>query len=185
MPARKLNLLNKRSLNKSDIAARVDAELSATPKTLLTLKPPEELKGHKKAVAVWKWVIGLYSEVDGTIATAFDEPTLIDVCMLKEEIPELVVLRYTQKKDYEARQVALNKIKSTPENEKFLVEMWKITNGSYQNFKSTCARLDAKRKLLHLLGQSLYLTPRSRAGVSPPQKDAAPEEDLMEALLNS
>ena len=33
------------------------------------------------------------------------------------------------------------------------------------------ARLDGKRKLIHLLAQSLYLTPRSRAGVVPPQKE--------------
>jgi hypothetical protein len=184
MPARKLNLLNKRSLTKDNIAARIEAESSTTPRTLLTLKPPQELKGHKKAESVWKWAIGLYSEIDGTIATAFDEPTLIDVCMLKEEIPELVILRATQLKDYEARLRAINKIKAIPENEKILEGMWKVVNGSYQNFKSTCARLDSKRKLLHLLGQSLYLTPRSRAGVPVPEKPKAEEKSAMDNLLD-
>jgi phage terminase small subunit len=46
------------------------------------------------------------------------------------------------------------------------------------------ARLDGKRKLLHTLSQSLYLTPRSRAGVAPEQKEPEHDDDPMDKLLN-
>lgn len=45
------------------------------------------------------------------------------------------------------------------------------------------ARADQKRKALHQWRQSLYLTPRSRAGVSPSKKPEEEEIDPMEQLL--
>lgn len=45
------------------------------------------------------------------------------------------------------------------------------------------ARADQKRKTLHQWRQSLYLTPRSRAGVAPPKKAEEQPLDPMDALL--
>jgi hypothetical protein len=47
------------------------------------------------------------------------------------------------------------------------------------------ARLDGKRKLLHSIAQSLYLTPRSRAGVAPPEKEPEKPKSEMDELLDN
>ena len=47
------------------------------------------------------------------------------------------------------------------------------------------SRADRKRDLLLKLRQSLYLTPRSRAGVAPKDKKEEPPEDPFETLLNA
>jgi hypothetical protein len=44
-------------------------------------------------------------------------------------------------------------------------------NALLQRFQGMDARLDGKRKLIYALAQSLYLTPRSRAGVAPTEKE--------------
>jgi phage terminase small subunit len=46
-------------------------------------------------------------------------------------------------------------------------------------------RVDRKRDLLHKLRQSLYLTPRARAGVAPGQKEEPEPLDPMDELLGS
>ena len=45
------------------------------------------------------------------------------------------------------------------------------------------ARLDGKRKLEHTLAQSLYLTPRARAGVAPADRKPPEPANEMAALL--
>jgi hypothetical protein len=45
------------------------------------------------------------------------------------------------------------------------------------------ARVDRKRATLHTWAQSLYLTPRARAGAAPPMKPAPVAKDEMEKIL--
>lgn len=183
MPAKKPPSLVVRDETKADRQARADAESSMTPQTELSRKPPATLHGHKTATATWKRVVSLYYEVEGQIVTAFDEDILVKYCLLEEELLDLAKRRKELLDAFDHAKAAAKRIKPSPDNLKEYVAMWKTVNGLSARAQGLDARLDGKRKLLHTLSQSLYLTPRSRAGVAPPTK--APEEtpDPMEDLL--
>jgi hypothetical protein len=57
-------------------------------------------------------------------------------------------------------------------------------NALLQRYQGMDARLDGKRKLVFTLAQAMYLTPRSRAGVAPKQKEEEQPKNEMEELLN-
>jgi phage terminase small subunit len=183
MPARKPSTLNKRHDTKADKVQRAAAETAMTPKTELPLKPPVVLNGHKAASATWKRVVGLYNELEGKIATSLDADLVAKYCLLEEEVLELAKMRMDVKKDWETQAKAAKRIKPNPENLKEWVAMWNIVNGLFQRFQGMDARLDGKRKLLLAISMSLYLTPRSRAGVEPPTKEDPTPKSEMEGLL--
>lgn len=56
-------------------------------------------------------------------------------------------------------------------------------NALLQRFQGMDARMDGKRKLVFALAQSLYLTPRSRAGVAPTEKEPEEPKSEMEKML--
>lgn len=154
-----------------------------TPATQLTLRAPERLRGHATAQATWKRIVGLYLEVDGTIATAFDADLLVKYCLLEEEVIELEEMRKALRDDWETNQKAARKIKPNAETRKDWLAMWNVVNAMHQRFQGMDARLDGKRKLLLALAQNLYLTPRSRAGVTPPTKDPEDAPSEMDDVL--
>jgi phage terminase small subunit len=183
MPASKPASLVIRNDLKADREQRAASESAMTPRTQLKLAAPTRLKGHAQATATWKRIVGLYSEIDGVIATSFDEDLLIKYCLLEEEVLELAKMRKTMRDDWESNQKTAKKIKPNSETLKIWVQMWDVVNGMYQRFQGMDARLDGKRKLLHTLSQSLYLTPRSRAGVAPPEKEPEKPKSKMDELL--
>lgn len=174
MPAKKPNTLSARHSTKAEKAARTDAEAAMMPRTELTADLPRQLTGRDNiyAAQVWTRIVTLYAEVDGKIATAFDSDLLVKYCLLEQEVRELAEMRKMVKADWEAQKKVVAKIKPNDKTLKEYVKLWEIVNGLFQRFQGMDARLDGKRKLLHSLSQSLYLTPRSRAGVEPKRKDA-------------
>ena len=157
------------------------------PKTEISAAVPVRLRGkaHAQAASTWKRIIGLYLEIDGNIVTAFDHDLLIKYCLLEEEVVELEEMRKTIKTDWETNSKQAKKIKPNTDTLKDWVQMWTVVNGLFQRFQGMDARLDGKRKLLHTLSQSLYLTPRSRAGVAPAEKETDDLKDDMESLLDA
>lgn len=127
--------------------------------------------------------MGLYMEIEGKIATSFDEDLLVKYCLLEEEALELADMRKTIKKEWEDQLKAAKRFKPNSKEIKEYVKMWEIVNALFQRFQGMDARLDGKRKLLHALSQSLYLTPRSRAGVEPPMKEPEKPKSDMDELL--
>jgi len=184
MPAKKPGALKSRHDTKADLDASAQAEAAMTPTTQLTLQPPALLRGHKHATATWKELIGLYQETDGQIVTAFDSWLLAKYCLLEEEAIELDALRRSVLDDYEAVSMQLSKIKPKADNFKEygnLLEQKVALLTRYQGFD---ARLDGKRKFLVDMAQQLYLTPRSRAGVAPKEKEKPKPKNGMGALLD-
>lgn len=184
MPARKPSSLIQRNDVKADIEARSEAESAMTPKTELTVDLPAllRIKENKIAAQTWARIVGLYNETAGKIATAFDMDLLIKYCLLEQEVLELGEMRATIKKDWEDNQKAAKKMKPTAKNIKEWVHMWEVVNSLFQRFQGLDARLDGKRKLLLSLSQSLYLTPRSRAGVAPKQREHEEKDNFGEAF---
>ncbi len=183
MPAKKPQSLKNRHDAKDDIEARTESEKALTPTTPLTVDPPAALKGHKVASAEWTKLIQLYQELDATVVTKLDERMLITYCKLIEE--ELNLEKKVADLD-EAQQNMLAKAEKVQQNEKNFktwVNMWGQVNGLTANFKGMDARLDGKRKHRLSLEQSLYLTPRSRAGVEPEKKKPEKPDDPMEKIL--
>jgi hypothetical protein len=177
MPAKKPLSLIVRHDTKEQISKRADQEAAMTPIELLSAEVPPVLRGerYKYAAEVWKRCVNLYSELKGVIATPLDENLLIKYCKAEQQFIEMEKFRLEKINDWEAARTKAKKIKLTG-NEKQIKEwrvMWKLVNDMEKGVALLDARLDAKGKYIHAMQQSLYLTPRSRAGVSPTKK--APE----------
>ncbi len=184
MPARKPAALHKRHSTKREKSARAASESASAPKTQLTTRPPDRLKGHRAAIEVWKRLIGLYAETQGTMITAFDEDVLVKYCLAEEDLQELFLLRAQIKKLWTAHTRLLKTLKPTAKNLKEYFGALMQANALLQRYQGMDARMDGKRKLVFSLAQSLYLTPRARAGVAPAPKAKEEPEDEMDQLLD-
>jgi phage terminase small subunit len=184
MPRPKPQFLIKRHNTKSDKSGRKDAEDALIPLTSLPLSPPPSLKGFKISEQTWRRVVGLYAEIDGKIATSFDFDILVKYCLMEHEVIELAKMRDDIKHDWDKQRKSAAHIKPHTNNLKDWVKMWEIVNALYARYQGMDARLDGKRKLLLALAQSLYLTPRSRAGVEPPLKEPDKPRSEMDQLLD-
>lgn len=154
------------------------------PKTLLTIKPPSALNGHRIAKSIWERLVGLYFETEGTIVTAFDADILVKYCLAEEELIELLKLRNEIKKLWDHHLKILGKMKPKADELKPYFEALAQANALLQRFQGMDARMDGKRKMIVTIAQSLYLTPRSRAGVAPTEKEPEQPKDPMDSLLS-
>lgn len=182
MPRTKPQSLIERHDTKADRSARADAESAMTPKTELTRKPPAKLTGHKIAIATWKRTVGLYGEIEGQIATSFDEDLLVKYCLVEDECDWLSRIRSKIEKQYVSADTKLAKMK--PDDLESYYKALSQVNALLTRLQGFDARLDGKRKLGLAYSQSLYLTPRSRAGVAPPTKETEAPLSAMEKTLN-
>ena len=184
MPAKKPRALNTRKETKAQRNARIASEAARTPQTQLSKAPPAELKGHRVARGVWTRLIGLYFETEGVLITAFDADLLTKYCMAEEELAELYKLRGEVKDLYVAHSKLLARIRPKPDQLKDYFGALSQANALLQRFQGLDARMDGKRKMVFTLAQSMYLTPRSRAGVAPQSKPPEEEKDELETLLD-
>lgn len=183
MAAKKDSSLHKRHDAKSDRESRAAAEEALKPTTKLSVKPPAELSGHARASKIWKRIMSLYGETKGEIITAFDENLLVRYCLSLEEIGEIYGLRKVVLKLWDQHAKWLEKLKPKNENLKDYFKALEQVNALLQRFQGMDARLDNKRKMILAMEQSLYLTPRSRAGVVPEEKEGGkPKSDMDKAL---
>jgi hypothetical protein len=156
MPAIKpLILHSETDRHKTRKEARSAAEDALTLQQELSIHPPKELKDYPVAQECWRFHVRLYKKLAGKIATPFDQHILIEYCLGWAYLAELRILR----------KLALEKKK-------------------FELYVSIDQRMDRKGSRLDTLRQQLYLTPRSRAGVTPTEKDMELENDPMEKLLN-
>jgi hypothetical protein len=183
MPAKKPRSLNTRAETKEAKAARAAGESAAEPITKLVLTPPSALKNHIHAGKVWRRLIGLYNETEGTIVTAFDSDLLIKYCLAEEELLELQQIRALIKKTCATHLDLLKKFKPNKEDLRDYFNALAQANALLQRFQGMDARMDGKRKYVLSLSQSLYLTPRSRAGVAPTEKPVEQPKSAMAELL--
>lgn len=169
MPKAKPMVLNPAKRRKSEIADRKAAELSLTPISELP-SVPAPLKNHAGALLVYRRLMVLYAEVIAEVVTAFDLDVLVDYCLMMEQIAELDAMR-----------AAI--VKSMADGKKRKAG---ASDGQYillERLLAIDARGERKRALAHKLRESLYLTPRARAGAAPPRKPAEPERDEMEDIM--
>jgi phage terminase small subunit len=150
MPASKpLALLSENDRHRTRKEIRAAEENAKNPNVTLPSTPPRALDGLRVAQETWRRLIRLYRSTKGTIITAFDRDVLIEYCRSCQELAELRILRKNLMKGGKDIDLLLQ----------------------------VDARLDRKATRLDGLRSVLYLTPRSRAGVSPVEKEP---EDLEE-----
>ncbi len=107
---------------------------------------------------------------------------LLDYCLLTEQVEELDELRASAREvwrgAYEAFLVAKKELDP--------LEVSKCADkvqGGFDQILKLDGRADRKRALLLQIRQTMYLTPRSRAGAAPEKKDPPQKPDALEALL--
>jgi phage terminase small subunit len=192
MPARKPQGLNVRHDTAAEADARAEAESTVTPERKLPESEPAALADHATAAREWRRLMRLYNSLDVDIVSRLDMGMLLDYCILIEQIGELDKLRAEAIADRELGQAILEAYKKQiddkpdePFDFKTFVKAQEAVNWALDKVIKIDGRVDRKRALVLQLRQSLYLTPRSRAGVTPPEKPPAEQDnDEMSKLLD-
>lgn len=183
MPARKPLDLQTRHATKSERANRAEAEESMRSEVKLPANPPSQLKHNKVAMATWRRMIREYGRVEAEIVSRLDMDLLIDYCITTAQISEIDVMRDVAHDVWLALAGRYSELKKNKETDE-AVEMALKVSGAFDKLIKLDARADQKRKLLVTMRQSLYLTPRARAGTAPKEKPPAAPEDPFEEFLN-
>lgn len=146
-------------------------------------KQQARLNGHKVALEVWRRVMREYNMVDAKIVTRLDIDLLIDYCMLMEQLSEIDRMRGVSYQVWLQLSERRTELQNEGEDIAAVAMALKVV-GAFDAIVKLDARADQKRKSLLGLRQSLYMTPRARAGTAPKGKDEKPVEDAFEKLLN-
>jgi phage terminase small subunit len=183
MPARKPRGLNKRHATAAEKLARVEAEQALTPKRTLPINPPAALSNRQVAAAVWRRLMRIYAELEADIITTLDQDLLMRYCILIEQLGDLDELRREALKTWQTISTKLEK-EGKKLDAKAYTRMVDSVNASFEQIVKIDGRSDRKSALILQMSQSLYLTPRSRAGVAPQAKAAEEPESELDKLLN-
>ena len=124
-----------------------------------------------------------FNSIDAVLVTRLDMDQLIDYCILEEQKAEIDTMR---KAAYDSL-IILIKARDNALANGLLEDAGKLAGRVVDANDSVIqldSRSDRKRDLLMKLRQSLYLTPKARAGAAPKTKVEEPPEDPFEKLLN-
>ena len=182
MPAAKPQGLHTRHATKPEIEQRAAHEEALTGGTKLPTMPAR-LKDHPLAQATWRRMKREYDRIEAVVVTMLDMDQLIDYCVLEEQKAEIDQMRRAAFNSMQvlAKELELLRKKGDIENAaKVASRVIDATNEVVQ----LDSRADRKRDLLMKLRQSLYLTPKARAGAAAKTKTEDPPEDPFERLLD-
>jgi phage terminase small subunit len=181
-PAKPSGLVT-RAETKAKKAQRVAKETALRPGRALPVQAPAQLAGHRLAEIAWRRLMRIYSELEAEIVTRLDLDLLLDYCLLAEQVAELDAMRKSATeiwKQLDAQRLELIKAQKLDEA---LTMASKVTD-AFDSILRIDGRVDRKRDLMFKMRQSLYLTPRARAGAAPTKKEKEEPPDEMEQLLD-
>ena len=181
MPARKPAGLIKKHETAAEQTQRAQREESLRPQRSLPRGAPAQLHGHAEAQAVWRRAMRVYRELEAEIVTRLDLDMLVDYCMLSEQAIQMDQMRRSAYEVWGLADKALGAFEG-PLDER--VKLALAVQSAFADAIKLDGRVDRKRALLLQWRQSLYLTPRSRAGTAPKSKEQAPPPDDLEQLLD-
>lgn len=183
MPASKPSNLIKRHETAAEKSARESAENAMISGRQLPQEAPARLSKHKVAAKSWRSMMREYNAIEGVIVTRLDQDLLIDYCILVEQADEIDRLRKSAFAVWETASKEYAKAIIEKRSDDLLPLMNRI-NDSFENIIKLDGRADRKRALMLQIRQSLYLTPRSRAGAAPDPKEKEEPKDELEQLLD-
>jgi hypothetical protein len=130
-------------------------------------------------------MIRMYGELEAQIVSLLDQDMLTDYCLLVEQVQEMDKLRKNAMKSWTKAQAVFDrKIRKSAFEPKEMANLQDAINATFDDIIKLDARTDRKRSLLLTLRQSLYLTPRSRAGVAPQEKPPEKPKSKMAAIID-
>lgn len=182
MPAVKPIALHTRHSTKAEKIGRESGENALRPQRELPMEPAI-LKGHPVAKKTYAALLREFDSIEGELVTRLDFALLVDYCILVEQTNELDAMRqmaFVIWQNLAKEYTASLKMGATD----VVISLSSKMTDAYESIIKLDGRVDRKRALLLQHRQSLYLTPRARAGAAPNQK--APEEpkDPLEQLLD-
>ena len=186
MPASKPISLHTRHNTKAEIEERLQAEAALHLERKLPANEPSDLKGNKIAAAVWRRLMREFNSLDAELVSRLDYDLLIDYCVVMGQVEELDAMRDSSVlvwqnllEEYE-RLISEGDIISAK-------KLTKSISASHEIILKVDARTDAKRKLAFSYRQSLFMTPRSRTGVKPPEdsQNKIPDDPLEAAFAQA
>jgi len=180
MPARKPSALIQRHETAAETQARTERESALRPDRQLPVSAPASLHGHPVAESAWRRLMRVYSEIEGEIVTRMDMDLLLDYCILTEQVVELDKMRKAAYQVWKTLNEAFDQLGSPQEKLDAVVNL----QVAMDKVIKLDGRVDRKRALLHQWRQSLYLTPRARAGAAPAKKEEEQPKDDLESLLD-
>lgn len=183
MPAKKPLGLHNSAATKAARQARAEHESAVDPGGGLPMNAPARLIGHQVASVAWRRLMRLYAEMEAAVVTRLDMDLLIDYCILIEQVGEIDRMRSAA---YAVWLTLANQHEELVKQKErdAAAEMAVRVTGAFDAVIKLDGRADRKRALALQLRQSLYLTPRARAGVAPAKKEEPEAPDEMEQLLN-
>jgi len=182
MPARKPKDLNSRAETKAAHTRRADGENALTPRKALTVTPPSQLTGDI-ARRTWVEIVSIYLMLDARIISLLDMGLLLDFCEASQQLAEMDAMRTDAITNYHNAQAARDKANDATDIKIFAM-LTNAVNWAFDNSVKLDARVDQKRKMLHTMRQSLYLTPRSRAGFIPEEKPPKKQQSPMARIID-
>jgi hypothetical protein len=186
MPAKKPASLVVRDETKAERQRRDEQAKALTPGKSLSVRPPAQLTGEV-ARSAWQETIRLYLTLDARIVSVLDLGLLRDYCIVCEQMAEIDELRAVARNNYSVNQALLVKAlmdKKDATDLKILTKLSESVNRCFDKILRLDARADGKRKLVHSYRQSLMLTPRSRGGVNPEEKQKEEPQSAMGKILD-
>lgn len=162
--------------------ARVEKETALRPDRGLQMTAPARLDGHDVAAIAWRRLMREYASLEAEVVTRLDLDLLLDYCLLLEQAVELDEMRAALMAVWRAARTSYEAALAAMDAERALVSAGQMTD-AYDAVVKIDARVDRKRSLLLQWRQSLYLTPRARAGAAPTKKEQEPPADDLELLL--
>ena len=182
-PARKPSGLKTRHDTAADKKAGESREESLRPGRDLPVAAPARLKGHEIASAIWRKTLRKYNELEAEVVTGLDMDLLVDYCILMEQVQELDTMRKACYQAWEQIQKIWEKTLAEGNEEKIANMTIRLEVAQTEVMKFD-GRVDRKRALIFQLRQSMYLTPRARAGAAPSKKEKELPPDELEQLLD-
>lgn len=183
MPAKKPHSLHNWHAGRDAAAARAAGEELMQSKRPLP-EEPAALASHPAALAVWRRLIREYGAVEGVIVTRLDMDLLLDYCLLLEQLEEIDQLRKVAFDTWAAAAKKYENQKKDQNNSDGQARLAIKVVDAVEAMAKLDGRADKKRDLILKIRQSLYLTPRARAGVAPQGRAKEPPPDPFEELLN-
>jgi phage terminase small subunit len=183
MPAKKPTDLINRHETAEETAQRAQRDASMRPKGALPTAAPAALKAHAAAQAIWRRMMRVYGELDAEIVTRMDQDLLVDYCILGEQVMELDQMRQAAYNTWKTMNDALDDLPEEMAAEERIERMAKV-NSAMNDCVKLDGRVDRKRTLLLQWRQSLYMTPRARAGTAPKTREPEEPKDALETLLD-